>query len=190
MRLRLAGLVGLPSRALAWSVIGGMLALVLLPLVLLASKLVTTQSLLSAAQGRQDGLVGRIAAQEAVLRDRVDEVQPSAEELATIRNAQRSRTEFEARMEAFTQAIETAEINLVRAGPLEEVELDEVWVEARYLLRLEGAADTLLTLLSAPEYADLAVSRFDVIARNPAGHVLLDIEFRLVSAGGLDDPAL
>ena len=190
MRLRLAGLVGLPSGILAWAVIGAILALFLLPLILLASSLVAAQSHLSAAQGRQDGLVERIGTQEAVLRDRVDEVQPSAEELATIRNAQRSRSAFETRMEALTQDLETAGIDLVRAGPLEEAELDGVWVETRYLLRLEGAADTLLTLLSAPEYADLAVSRFDVMARNPAGQVLLDIEFRLVSAGGLDDPAL
>ncbi len=93
-------------------------------------------------------------------------------------------------MESVTRALSEAGVEILRAGPLEQDSLDEVWMETRFLLRLQGASDTILTLLSAPELADLDVVRFDMTARDPAGMVQLDIEFRLVSAGGSDDPAL
>ena len=101
-----------------------------------------------------------------------------------------ARSAFAQSMDVLTARLADAGVQILRAGPLEEAELDSSWIETRYLLRLQGSTDTVLTVLSAPDLSALDIVRFDLRAVGDAGEIQLDAEFRLISAGGSDDPAL
>ncbi|WP_203292334.1 hypothetical protein [Maricaulis parjimensis] len=182
MRLPLATLPHAARPLIAWSLVLGVALGLVVPLAgLFVNMLVQYDSL--ARQSAEAGIL------EARIQENWDELQSRAGisaatdfDLQAARNPVAARSRFAGQMETLVRALDEAGIQVMSAGPVIEDELGDGWREDRFLLRMQGNSDLILTLLSRPDLAGLDTVRFDLNAHPEPGQVQIDLEFRLVSA--------
>ena len=186
MRLQLASLASGTRLPVALGILAAIVLLLLLPPAFLSAGLISRQSELAITGPARASLTDGVDEARGRFSDRIARMRPSREELASVRDADTARSAFTNTVASLVEALETAGIRVTHAGPEEEDQLSDVWVETRFLLRLEGQTDDILMVLTGSDFAALDVIRFDLRSQPEPGVAQLDIEFRLVREGALD----